>query len=231
MSERKEKEKSEKSKIWDFCTTVFYDLALILGLGFIVFRIYLAWGIAGLILVPCLIALICLLLSRSIKKDERRKEEYREKYISQVILEDRVFGSMLFERDSAKDTLTCREKKIPFGNDFPVLQLDGPASEQETFFRNLEYVCEKHEEILENLLELVQESFSVSREDALKKYYISLIHMQKYNEYLAGEDPLEGMPGDWILSVETDSDMEGYQFLPAAYLICRTRDITYVLLE
>ncbi len=234
LKEKKKSDKSMKSRIWDFCTTVFYGLISILGLGFIVFHIYRAWGIAGLIVVPCLIALGCFLLSRSIKKEERRKEKYREKYISQVVLEDKVFGSLLFERDSAEDTLTCSEKKIPFGNYFPVLELDGPASEQETFFRNLEYLCGRHEEITESLWEVLLEDLSVSREEALKKYYISKIHMQKYNEYLAGEDPLDGMPEDWIISVETASDMEGYKsytFLPAAYLNCRTREITYVLVE
>lgn len=227
----KRKGEQVKSKVLYILETIFYTVMSVGVLGILVMGAIRILGIVGAAVAFGVLVAVCILLNISIKKEDRQKEQYAEKYISQIILENEAFGAMRFEKDSHKNTLTCGERRFSFGNYHPIIELEGQGEEgeKEVFFRNLGYIQGRQEEIINKLLELLVDEGLASWEELQKRFAVERIRMQKYDVYLAGEDPLDGSPEDRILSVEGSSGIEDYPFVPMAYVNCSTHEIDYVL--
>ncbi|MDE5946063.1 MAG: hypothetical protein K2G63_01960 [Oscillospiraceae bacterium] len=91
------------------------------------------------------------------KKIAKRKREYREKYISDIELEDEKYGKMIFEKDSNTETMELKDVNLPsFGNhiikNFVINDCDCCNENMKNLiFRNLDEVYNNSEKILEDL--------------------------------------------------------------------------------
>lgn len=99
------------------------------------------------------------------KKIARRKKEYREKYISDVELEDEKYGKMIFEKDSNNETMELKDVNLPvFGNhiieDFIINDCDYYNENMKNLiFRNLDEIYNNSEKILNGLYDEIKDIY------------------------------------------------------------------------
>lgn len=229
-----EKKDTPKGKLTSFLVTVFYLLCDIGLLTILIVGTIMHLGPVLSVVLLFVLLLLILLLYRSVKKEDRQKAEYRETYISEVTMEDPVLGTLVFEKNSEKNTFCCQEGQIPFGNYHPMLCIDGyEENQKDFFFQNLKILYSRQDEIVQNMLSQATEDFSMSMEKLQESFTVTCIRMQRYDIYLLGEDPLDIEPGDWIITVEgkPDADREGYYITPTACMDCKTQKIDYMAVE
>lgn len=101
-------------------------------------------------------------VSKIWKMVERKKErQYKEKYITEVIIEDEFFERIVFENDRLKDKLHATEKNFPpFGaKALEELYIEGyTENDREKIFRALRGIYEHKDEILSQLYDEVLEA-------------------------------------------------------------------------
>lgn len=108
------------------------------------------------------------------QKRERKKERlYKEKYITEVSIEDAFFGKMTFEDDSFKGHMRSAELHFPkFGADvLDTLYIEGyNESDREKIFRAFQGIYEHQNEILDalcpELLDIAEEYGEVDENGA-----------------------------------------------------------------
>lgn len=198
-------------------------------------------AVAAVIFVTCIIIVI--------KIDKKEEKEYCGQYIIEMVIKDKTFGEIKFEKDTLKNELTCKSFKIPFGKYNPRIQIyNYEEKDEEIYLRSLEHVYSKQEEIIENLLETVLEGYSNSKEltpDTLKENFdIDFISIEKYGDCFL-EDLLEGAiaeneenivywreePKHLVAAVEGKLNFKSYYRFPIAYMDCKTKKICYILSE
>lgn len=138
------------------------------------------------------------------KKRRQREKEYREKYISDLIIENKTYGKMHFEKDSFKDCIELVEINLPdFGKNkidsFKIYSYD--ENKKDIYFRSLDYLYSNAQKIFDELCDMVKERYedediSVSIEDIKKQLYVDYIkmHINDENECIA--EFLGGMNND-----------------------------------
>ncbi len=199
-----------------------------------------------LFVVPGLVIVVA--LSISVKRDEKKEKEYKDKYVEEVVINDKVFGEMKFQKDNNLNTLRCDDFKQTFGTYHLEIKIeDYDENEQELYFRSLECLYNRQEEIIETLFEGFVEAYSNSKEvthDKLKENFaIKKIVIDKCDEYLLEEaevieedEGFEFEPDDYIATVYCDPNQnklfrDYYAKYPMAYLHCKSKKIIYVLEE
>lgn len=100
------------------------------------------------------------------KRETRRQEEYREKYITQITLTDERFGSLVFDYDSLEDRLEASPCDLPpFGHHRPdslTVQMDGDNFTDLTLTLvtdALHEIYAREEEIINACCESVKETY------------------------------------------------------------------------
>lgn len=233
-----------KSKIIEGLKTVFYitfAAAVLVWAGLIFWRL----GVVRSVIILALIGLAVTALHISIKRDEKRQKEYQERCLSEITIEDEVFGALKFTKDSKNNEVVCRNPGISFGKSHPAFRITGYEEENKAlYFRSLEYVCSIEAEILETFSQILLEGYpDLAQVDAgvlQSALTVEYIDMEKCGEYMledqniwAGDDSFGVNPEDWVVIVEGIQDKDklpnGYRASPAAYINCRTKQICYVL--
>lgn len=91
----------------------------------------------------------------SAKRDRKKKQLYKEKYITEVTIEDEFFGTLTFENDSNKGRMECADtSRFPkFGADvLDTLCIMGyNDGDREKIFRSLRGIYEHQSEIIDLL--------------------------------------------------------------------------------
>lgn len=85
-------------------------------------------------------------------RDRKKKKRYKEKYVTEVSIEDDFFGKMTFEDDSSKGRMRSTELHFPkFGAEvLDTLYIEGyNESDREKIFRAFQGVYEHQDEILD----------------------------------------------------------------------------------
>lgn len=99
------------------------------------------------------------------KKIAKRKKEYREKYISDVELEDKKYGKMIFEKDSNTEKMELKDVNLPsFSNhiikDFIINNCYCfNENMKNLIFRNLDEVYNNSEKILDSLYNEIKDIY------------------------------------------------------------------------
>ena len=117
------------------------------------------------------------------KKRRQREKEYREKYISDLIIEDATYGKMHFEKDSFRNCVELVEMNLPkFRNDTidELIINDYDENKKDIYFRGLDYLYSNAEKISDELCDMVKECYesediNVSVEDIKNQISISYI--------------------------------------------------------
>lgn len=121
----------------------------------------LIYGILGIAAWWGLMIGVYTVWSRISAKIERKKERiYKEKYVTEVIIEDDFFGRIVFENDSFKGRLHATEMNFPpFGAEaLEEFYIEGyTENDREKIFRALRGIYEHKEEILDRLCDEVLE--------------------------------------------------------------------------
>lgn len=89
-------------------------------------------------------------------KDRKARNLYKEKYVTEVSIEDAFFGKMTFENDSLKEFMGSVELNFPkFGADVidTLYLIDYNEFDRERIFRTLQGIYEHQSEILDALAE------------------------------------------------------------------------------
>ena len=187
----------------------------------------------------------------SAKRDEKKKKEYREQNVSEVLIQDKFFGEVACEYDKEMNQLTFTNLSIPFGKYNPRIYIeDYEEDKREFYFRKLEYVYQLQQEIIEKMIAGFLETYTnceeLTRERLEETFSIETISLEKCNEfhseYLFAEDTfIEGdhfecEVGDWLLIVESEVDKKkifrnNYAVDPVVYLKCETNEMCYMLAE
>lgn len=121
----------------------------------------LIYGILGIAAWWGLMIGVSTLWSKISTKISRKKERlYKEKYVTETVIEDEFFGRIVFENDSFKNMLHATELNFPpFGAD--VLEElyieDYNENDREKIFRALRGIYEHKDEILNELYDEVLE--------------------------------------------------------------------------
>lgn len=200
-----------------------------------------------LLVMGVLFVIVMVVLFIAVKRDDKKEKEYHEKYITELVIEDKVFGDVKFEKDSNQNTLTCKCFPKSFGKYNPIIEIQGyDENSQELCFRSLEYIYGMSEEIIETFLEGFLEAYASSKEvtrDRLEQNMdIEGIVLSRCDEYflegtsLIKGEALEAPEGNWILCVCSNPNKnklfkDYYGSFPALYMDCRTRKMCYVLEE
>lgn len=226
-----------------------YAIVMVAIVGMIIiFRVLDNGPVKLLILaIPFSIIVICLFIG--VKRDEKKEKEYRNKYVTEVIINDKVFGEMKFEKDSNKNELTCKRLKVPFGQYNPTVQIqEYDESNNELYFRSLQCLYGRHQEIIETLFNGFLEAYSGSKEvtpDTLRENFaIENITICKCDEYflegayfIKDAEAFEINWGEWVIAVcgnPNKNKLYGNYFsskYPVAYMDCSTKQMYYVLEE
>lgn len=226
-----------------------YVIVMVAIVGMIIiFRVWDNGPVKLLILaIPFLIIVICLFIG--VKRDEKKEKEYRNKYVTEVIINDKVFGEMKFEKDSNKNELSCKNFKVLFGQYNPTVHIqDYDENNNELYFRSLEYIYGKQQEIIETLFEGFLEAYSNSKEvtpDTLRENFaIEKITICKCDEYflegayfIKDAEAFEIDAGEWVIAVcgnPNKNKLYGNYYsskYPVAYMDCSTKQMYYVLEE
>lgn len=76
-----------------------------------------------LMAVAAVIFATCIFIN--IKIYEKQEKEYRDEYIIEMVIEDKTFGEIKFEKDilEKENELTCKSFKIPFGRYNPRIKI------------------------------------------------------------------------------------------------------------
>lgn len=208
-----------------------------------------AWLKIMLFAIPFCIIVTALFIDY--KKTEKKEKEYRDKHISEIIINDKVFGKIKFERDAHLNQLCCKNFNMPFGKYNPTIEIeDYDANNNELYFRSLEYLYSMQQEVSHTLFDVFWESYSTSKEVTKDKldstFDIKRIEICKCDEnfssYLLEEGELikgdcpEFCPEDWIIIVSCEPDKNNvfhnyYALKPIAYMDCKTKNICYMLDE
>lgn len=183
----------------------------------------------------------------AVKRDDKKAKEYHVKHITELVIGDKVFGDVKFEKDSNQNTLTCKSFPKSFGKYNPTIEIQGyDENSQELCFRSLEYIYGMSEEIIETFLEGFLEAYASSKEvtrDKLEQNMdIEGIVLSRCDEYFLEEttfikgDALEASEGNWILCVSSNPNKnklfkDYYGSFPVLYMDCRTKKMCYVLEE
>ncbi len=122
---------------------------------------------------------------RDEKKRKQREKEYREKYISDLIIEDKTYGRMNFELDSFEERIELIEINLPeFGNDTidEFIIYEYHESKKDIYFRSLDYIYENSQKILEGLCEMAKdvydsEDITINIEDIRNQLSVSWIEI------------------------------------------------------
>ncbi len=226
--------KKNKSKILEGLETVFYITISLAIIASIIFSIY-KMGLKSL-LVICPISIIIVALSISIKRDNKKEKAYRNQNISKVIIVDKTLGEIEFEKDTLKNTLTCMKFKMLFGNYDPVICIENYREEEnELYFRSLEHLYSKQEEIIYNLKKNFREAFPESAEVTPENFKIDHIEIQRYRDCYI-EDAVCVNRDDMVVVVvgnpNKNTKLTGfYGSFPVAYMDCNTKKICYTMEE
>ena len=232
--------KKNKSKILEVLEIIFYIIISIAIISSIIFFIYRK-GLRSL-LVICPIAIIIIALSISIKRDKKKEKAYRDQYVSKVILADKTFGEIEFEKDILHNTLTCMKFKMLFGDYDPVICIESYREEDmELYFRSLEHLYSKQDEIISNLKKNFREAYPESAEVTPENLKIDRITIQRYGDcciedadWVDGEDFLDKNPDDMVIVVVGDPNKNtkltgSYGSFPVVYMDCSTRKTCYTM--
>lgn len=226
-----EKETKKKSKVLDILETIFYVLLLV---GIVVL-IFIFFGLKGIVIAGGSVLAFYIIGTIICKIDEKKEREYRDNYITEKIIEDNIFGQMKFEKDSLKNRLICADFKISFGEYKPVIEIvDYEEKDKEIYFRSLEYLYSKHEEIAESLLEEFLDAYgNVSKEKSKEKITYEILKKNFGIERICmGKIDID-YPEKLVIMVEGNPNKNklftNYYINPTAYMDCETREIYYSL--
>lgn len=233
----------KKNKILDALETIVYLLGAMALAGLFLLGLW-RMGIVGLIIVV-LITVVIILLVLSIKKDEKRKREYDEKYKTSLIFKDSFFGETTFIKDSKKNELISKDFSMPFGNHETEIRItDYDENNHEFYFRDLEYLFRRADEILDRMqsgfIEWYADSQKVTVNELKENFVIDSISIEKYEEYFffdmlfVDEDKdFDVNPGDLVMVIAGNLDNENMSLpqQPTIYINCKTKKLCYAMAE
>ncbi len=97
-------------------------------------------------------------------KQKRKREQYREKYISDIVIEDEKFGRMVFELDSFINQISAAGTVLPkFGTENmdidEIIINEYDEKKKDVIFRGVEHIYEHAEEIVDACCKMVKECY------------------------------------------------------------------------
>lgn len=181
-------------------------------------------------------------------KEKQNKKEYREKYISDIVIKDTVLGDVKCELDKKYRTLSGVDFRQFFGKYQPKIEISNyDENENELYFGSLQYAYSMQDEIIAGMkkcfLGFYEDDTEMTCEKLEQVFEIEMISIEEYTEQL--EDtmdlPIElmkewDMSQDWILivgsTVNKARQMQSfYSHNAVAYMNCRTKQIYYTMEE
>lgn len=149
------------------------------------------------------------------KREKRRQEEYRAKYISQITLTDERFGSLVFDYDSLEDRLEAYPCDLPpFGHHKPdslTVQMDGDDFTDLTLTLvtdALHEIYAREEEIINACCQSVKETYD---DEDIRDEYGALITMEYIREHFGVTGFDISINRDWRgVTVEVHGGMSCY---------------------
>lgn len=229
----------KKSKVVDFLETIFYGAFALAIMAWMLYGLY-KLGLKSLfIVIPISAILICLTIS--CKKDARKEKKYHDKYITEEVITDKIFGEIKFKYDTAKMQLTGK-LGVLFGEYNPTIIIsDFQKSDIEGHLRALEYLYSVQDVIIKNLLnqflEIYSESTKSTKKASKEDFNIRNIRIEKRGErflesviefegeYFAADDN----PNELVIIVEPETS-RNCGFL-VAYMDFESKKICYALFE
>ena len=247
---KNESKMKKKSKIRDILETIFYIGFALIALTFIALGLGMMGRRSLFIICPILIIIVCLTIS--IKKDEKRKKEYRYKNVTESIIEDKTFGEIKVELDTLKNELTCTNLKKLFGKYNPIIRIENYEEKNREFcFRSLEYLYSKQEEIIKTFFEgflsayahvkeitpaSLEENFGIeeilitdSSKCAIEDHVVlsGAVDSTCTKEY--EEHDFEKFVAVVVSNPDKNKLFGGYYMYPVAYMDCKTKQICYTV--
>lgn len=154
----------------------------------IILWLFLGYGsLVGIIAVPIIIAVVRGIIDNKRKKrKEQELKEYREKYVTEFIVEDKNFGHLVFEKDSNKNLFRFIRGEImqmPFGRyDYHDvdMEIDGGEDMLYRALDDLAKVYSEHEKYINDLYdETVDTCYDWDERDS-KGNPIDRAYVEKY---------------------------------------------------
>ena len=218
-----------KSKKREILKDLVYVLVLVATLVILTILV----PIAGILFTALVFLLFIMMLGFEIYA-----KKYRSQYISEMIIQDKTFGKIKFEKDSKRNHLDCKNFPKSFGAYQPSLAIDiYDETMNDFYFRNLECLYDRQEEILHSLLKTIWEGEEDADTSVQEELEVD-ISITKCGEYfLAGANVLIGLsdkecvfrPEDWVICVQVSCPSS--EVTAEADMNCRTKAVCYTLEE
>ena len=204
------------------------------------------------IICPVSIIIVCIMIS--IKKDEKRRKEYHDNNVTERVIKDKTFGEIKAEFDALKNELTCTNFQKSFGKYNPIIKIKNyEEKNKEFYFRSLEYLYGKQEEIIKTFFEgflsaynhvkeitpaLLEENFDIEEifitegSECAIEDHVGLegaVDSSYPKEY--GEHDFEGLVAVVVSNPNKNKLLSNYYMYPVAYMDCKTKRICYTIEE
>lgn len=197
-------------------------------------------SLAEIILAPIIIANFdCQLNNRLAEQRKRTEREYREKYITNVEIENERFGKLTFDKDSNKNTLRIAYGSalcIPFGK-YDQVEIDIDVDENiiNKAFEGLAYVYDNQEKILRDFYNYIKEICDEWNESDSNGNPIDIKYAEKYFSlhYIyvhssINQEILVSLSGVLLDDFDSYCELLGYHLIEAE-INCNTKEVSYGL--
>ena len=169
-----------------------------------------------------------------IKMDNKRLKKYEEDNITEIVIENKKLGKVIFKKDQLKKTLISKEVEISFGKHKPEIDIkDFEENKLEAILENLEYLYNNQEKILNDFYKEIKKFCDEYEEKDLNGQEITEEYIKEYFR-ISGidvkkeEDEFKIILWGGLGSQDIRRDLLDDQFIMAE-MNCNTRSIIYYL--
>lgn len=169
-----------------------------------------------------------------IKMENKRKKQYEEENITEIVIENKKLGKVIFKKDQLKKTLISKEVEKSFGNHNPHIYIKNfDENKLEEILENLEYLYNNQEKILNDFHKEIKNFCDEYEEKDLNGQEITEEYIKEYFR-ISGidvkneEDEFKIILWGGLGTQDIRKDLLDEQFIMAE-MDCNTKSIIYYL--
>lgn len=169
-----------------------------------------------------------------IKMENKRKKQYEEENITEIVIENKKLGKVIFKKDQLKKTLISKQVEKSFGNHNPHIDIKNfDENKLEEILENLEYLYNNQEKILNDFHKEIKNFCDEYEEKDLNGQEITEEYIKEYFR-ISGidvkneEDEFKIILWGGLGTQDIRKDLLDEQFIMAE-MDCNTKSIIYYL--